>query len=94
MRFFTSKGCSRISKPATLAVPPDGVRKHVSIRIVVVFPAPLGPRNQRFAPSVLEGDLVDSGVMRVPFCKSLTVIIGILFERDAYDSKTVPKMQK
>ena len=42
---FDFEGCSRTSKPATEAVPEEGERKQVRMRMVVVFPAPLGPRN-------------------------------------------------
>ena len=50
MRFFTSIGCSSTSKPATLAVPSVGGRKHVRMRMVVVFPAPFGPRKPTIWP--------------------------------------------
>src|SRR5579864_2034078 len=50
MRFFTSRGCSSTSKPAMLAVPAVGGRKQVRTRIVVVFPAPLGPRKPTICP--------------------------------------------
>jgi len=38
-----------MSKPATRAVPEDGGRNPVNIRIVVVLPAPFGPRSQYLA---------------------------------------------
>ena len=38
------------SNPATFAVPDVGGRKQVRIRIVVVFPAPLGPRKPTICP--------------------------------------------
>ena len=50
MRFLTSNGASRTSNPATVAVPELGGRKHVSILIVVVLPAPLGPRKPTISP--------------------------------------------
>ena len=50
MRRFTSIGCSKTSKPATLAVPEVGGKTPVIIRMVVVLPAPFGPRNPRISP--------------------------------------------
>jgi hypothetical protein len=44
----TSNESSTTSKPATVALPPEGGMKPVRIRMVVVLPAPLGPRNPRF----------------------------------------------
>ena len=44
MRFLTSCGFSSTSKPATEALPDVGGRKQVRTRIVVVLPAPFGPR--------------------------------------------------
>ena len=40
----------KTSNPATLAVPSLGGRKHVRMRMVVVFPAPLGPRKPTIWP--------------------------------------------
>ena len=72
MRFLTSSGCSRTSNPATVAVPADGGRKHVSMRMVVVLPAPLGPRNPTIWPfATSEGNLVNGSIARVPFGKLL-----------------------
>ena len=63
MRFLTSSGCSRTSKPATVALPAVGGRKQVSMRMVVVLPAPLGPRKaDDLAFCDFEGDVVDRGV--------------------------------
>ena len=39
------------SKPAMLAFPDDGVDKPQSIRMAVVLPAPLAPRNPKISPS-------------------------------------------
>ena len=50
MRFFTSSGCSKTSKPDTLTVPLVGGRTPVRMRMVVVLPAPLGPRKPRISP--------------------------------------------
>src|ERR1043166_538219 len=38
------------SKPATVAFPEDGLRSPHRIRIVVDFPAPLGPRKPKISP--------------------------------------------
>src|ERR1039458_10458446 len=50
MRFLTSWGFSRTSNPATVAVPAVGGRKQVRTRMVVVLPAPLGPRKPTIWP--------------------------------------------
>src|SRR6266850_353137 len=50
MRRFTSIGCSKTSKPATFTEPEVGGRTPVMIRMVVVFPAPFGPRKPRISP--------------------------------------------
>src|SRR6266478_6452255 len=95
MRFFTSIGCSSTSKSPTRAEPEVGGRKHVSTRMVVVFPAPLGPRKPTICPFATSKEIWSTAVLcAYLFVSPLTIIIGILFERDAYDSKTVQKMQK
>ena len=45
MRSRTSPGRVATSYPATVARPPDGARSVQSMRTVVDFPAPFGPRN-------------------------------------------------
>src|SRR5574339_27505 len=50
MRFLTSIGCFITSKPATLAVPSVGGMKQVRMRMVVVLPAPFGPRKPTICP--------------------------------------------
>src|SRR3954454_18319613 len=50
MRLFTSIGFSKTSNPHTFAFPLVGGRTPVRMRIVVVFPAPFGPRNPRISP--------------------------------------------
>src|SRR5215472_10212191 len=64
MRFFTSNGCSITSKPATLAVPSVGGRKQVRIRIVVVFPAPLGPRKPTICPLSTSNEMLSTATVR------------------------------
>src|ERR1051325_5848636 len=51
MRRRTSVDCSKTSKPSTRTVPVVAGMKPVMIRMVVVFPAPFGPRNPRIWPS-------------------------------------------
>jgi hypothetical protein len=83
-----------MSNPATVAVPPVGVRKHVSMRIVVVLPAPLGPRNPTICPRWTSNEIWSTAVVcAYLFVKPLTVIIRILFETDAYGIKSVPQSQ-
>src|SRR5260370_22090990 len=64
MRFFTSKGCSRTSKPATLAEPAVGGRKQVRTRIVVVLPAPFGPRKPTICPFSTSKEMLSTATVR------------------------------
>src|SRR5512140_3817937 len=64
MRRFTSMGLSRTSNPATSAVPSVGGIKQVSIRMVVVFPAPLGPRKPTIWPFSTSNDRWSTATFR------------------------------
>src|SRR5215472_14698033 len=64
MRFFTSMGCSSTSNPATLALPPVGGRKQVSTRMVVVFPAPFGPRKPTIWPFSTSNEILSTATVR------------------------------
>src|SRR5271157_3791405 len=64
MRLLTSRGFSRTSKPATLALPDVGGRKHVRTRIVVVFPAPLGPRKPTIWPFSTSKEILSTASVR------------------------------
>src|ERR1700724_3273325 len=78
MRFLTSMGCSRTSNPATLAVPALGGRKHVRTRIVVVFPAPFGPRKPTICPFVTSKEILSTATVRAYLLvRPLTVIIDL-----------------
>src|SRR5579872_3089682 len=81
MRFLTSIGCSSTSKPATVALPSEGGRKHVRIRMVVVFPAPLGPRKPTICPFCTSNEIWSTATVRAYlFVRPLTVIIDGLGE--------------
>src|SRR5438874_9458280 len=64
MRFLTSRGFSSTSKPATLALPSVGGRKQVSTRIVVVLPAPLGPRKPTICPFSTSKEILSTATVR------------------------------
>src|SRR5580658_5445533 len=64
MRRFTSIGCSCTSKPATLAVPEVGGRKQVRMRMVVVLPAPLGPRKPTICPLSTSKEILSTATVR------------------------------
>src|SRR2546426_12735014 len=88
MRFFTSIGCSSTSKPATEAVPDVGGKKHVSMRIVVVLPAPFGPRKPTIWPFSTSNEMVSTAVVRAYlFVSSLTLIIVFSIWRKCPHSK-------
>src|SRR5690242_9646003 len=76
MRFLTSIGCSRTSKPATVAAPDVGGRKHVRMRMVVVLPAPFGPRKPTIWPFWTSNEMSSTAVLRAYLLvRPLTVII-------------------
>src|SRR5690348_13810083 len=64
MRFLTSIGLSRTSKPATVALPEVGGRKQVRTRIVVVLPAPFGPRNPTICPFSTSNEILSTATVR------------------------------
>src|SRR5437016_10609103 len=64
MRFLTCIGCSSTSNPATLAVPSVGGRKQVRTRIVVVFPAPFGPRKPTICPFSTSKEMLSTATVR------------------------------
>src|SRR5579871_866117 len=76
MRFLTSIGFSRTSKPATVAVPAVGGRKQVRTRMVVVFPAPFGPRNPTIWPFSTSKEMLSTATVRAyRFVRPSTLII-------------------
>ena len=52
--FLTSRGCCATSSPATTALPPEIGDTAVSMRMVEVFPAPLGPNRPKHSPASTE----------------------------------------
>src|SRR5438477_11904696 len=79
MRFFTSSGCSSTSKPATIAVPTVGGKKQVRTRMVVVLPAPLGPRKPTICPLGTSKEILSTATVRAYLLvRPLTVIIDKL----------------
>ena len=61
-----------MSKPATWPEPADGVMMPQSIRMVVDFPAPLGPRNPKISPRPNgEADAIDGHKIAEPFLQVL-----------------------
>src|ERR1017187_2464862 len=50
MRERTRSGALQTTKPATVALPPSIGSNVVSMRSVVVLPAPLGPRKPKISP--------------------------------------------
>src|ERR1700740_1815098 len=78
MRFLTSSGCSSTSNPATVTVPEVGGRKQVSTRMVVVLPAPFGPRKPTIWPFCTSKEMWSTAVFRAYLLvRPLTVIIRI-----------------
>src|SRR6516162_11421355 len=80
MRFFTSSGRSSTSKPATVAVPEEGGRKQVSMRMVVVLPAPFGPRKPTICPLATWNEIWSTAVVRAYLLVSCVTLIMRLFD--------------
>src|SRR6266704_1151557 len=79
MRFLTSSGFSSTSKPATVAVPEVGNRNPVRMRIVVVFPAPFGPRKPTICPFSTSNEMSLTATVRAyRFVRPSTLIILIV----------------
>ena len=51
MRSFAATGSATTSTPSTITWPPVGRTRVVIVPIVVVLPAPLGPRSPKTSPS-------------------------------------------
>src|SRR6476661_10517374 len=66
----TAEASAMTSSPATRAVPDVGRRSVARIRIVVVLPAPFGPRKPRNVPAVTENEIPSTA--RVPPGYTLT----------------------
>src|SRR5579871_6188240 len=64
MRRLTSMGFSTTSKPATFALPSVGGRKQVRMRMVVVLPAPLGPRKPTICPFSTSKEMLSTATVR------------------------------
>src|SRR5436309_4701068 len=67
MPFFTRSGCVATSAPATSAVPAVGLRSPHSMRMVVVFPEPLGPRMPKIS-RVPMSKVTPSTALTAPKC--------------------------
>src|SRR5208283_5756902 len=86
MRFLTSMGFSRTSKPQTLAVPEVGGRKQVRTRIVVVLPAPLGPRKPTICPLSTSKEMLSTATVRAyRLVRPSTLIIMLCPDRSRRD---------
>ena len=79
MRFLTSMGFSRTSKPATLALPEVGGRKQVRTRMVVVFPAPLGPRKPTICPFSTSKEILSTATVRAYRLVRPSTLIILMF---------------
>ena len=57
MCFLTSSACVLTSYPATKAFPEVGLLSPQSIRMAVVFPAPLAPRKPKISPRFTSNEI-------------------------------------
>src|SRR5262245_57055372 len=68
-----------MSNPATREVPDDGGMNPVIIRIVVVFPAPFGPRKPTISPCATRNDTCQTAT-RLPYTlvsRSTSIIVPL-----------------
>src|SRR5436189_5817708 len=86
MRFLTSIGCCTTSYPATFAVPDVGGKKQVKTRIVVVFPAPFGPRKPTICPFSTSKEMLSTATVRAYRLVRPSTLIILLYP----DQKDVP----
>src|SRR5512138_976865 len=79
MLALISSGWLAMSKPATVPLPAVGWRMPQSIRIVVDFPAPLGPRKPNISP-LPTSRLTRLTAMKSPkrFSRSRRVTAGVM----------------
>src|ERR1039457_2929677 len=80
MRFLTSCGFSSTSKPAMVALPDVGGRKQVRTRIVVVFPAPLGPRKPTIWPFSTSKEMSSTATVRAYRLVRPSTLIILIFQ--------------
>src|SRR3984893_1024389 len=83
MRFLTSSGCSRTSNTATLPDQEVGGRKQGSTRMVVVLPAPLGPRNPTMPPFSTSNEMLSTATVRAYRLVSPSTLIINVCHREA-----------
>src|SRR5450759_3755963 len=81
----------RTSKPATVPVPAEGLRRPQSIRIVVDFPAPFGPRKPKISPRATSR-LMPSTATKSPkrFVRFLRLTAGGASSGDISGSRCFP----
>jgi len=51
-----------MSRPFTVAVPAVGLSSVLSIEMIVVLPAPLGPRRLKISPSSMSNDTLSTAL--------------------------------
>src|SRR3990172_2220492 len=75
---LTLSGLLTQSKPATSALPSEGERRVQRMLMVVVFPAPFGPRKPKTSPSFTVKEMSSTAVRDLNrFVKSSALIIAI-----------------
>src|SRR5437016_1446498 len=83
MRRRTSIESSNTSNPAMRTVPEVAGKKQARMRMVVLFPAPLGPSSPTICPRSTENDTFDTAVWPgYRFVKLATSIIKPLMETE------------
>src|SRR5436190_23320132 len=90
MRRLTSMGFSVTLNPATSAVPSVGGMKQVSMRMVVVFPAPLGPRKPTIWPFSTSNDRWSTATFRAYRLVSPWTLIIKVTQDEFDDGRTDP----
>src|SRR6266850_5459181 len=94
IRFLTSSGFSSTSNPATFADPEVGGRKQVNTRMVVVLPAPFGPRNPTMPPFSTSNEMLSTATVRAYLLVSPSTLIINVCHRVAKPARQIGRFHQ
>ena len=79
MAAFTFSDSDLISNPATIPFPEVGFNSPHSIRIAVVFPAPLAPRKPKISPLPTSNEMLSTAVKFPNFFVRFSTVITFIY---------------